>query len=651
MKKLLLVLFLGSCVSAFGQGARFGDANPTQTTAIVPGTSGLLVKVIPGATINFCSWPANAVPCTNKATTYTDYTLQTSCPTSTQVVLSATTNCVGTADSNGNWGVWVAPGLYQYTFTYQGNNYGPFFAIPTGNGVSTLNCPNAANLAAGTAAVGAMTSVTGFNCDPNFLTDLAGNASLQSARFLGPVNGFYGLIGGASDPGTQAKFKLGTNEVRMLAPLTVPTPYYWRWPSTTCAVGQVWQMTGETTDANGDKVDTYGCLTPSGGVSATATSPIVVTPSPGTGAFVISCPTCNSTSHPTMATPSAPTVTPGGTPGSTAYSYKVVICEDGPTCAYHTAASSAGSTSTGNATLSSTNYNLLSAYVDSYSGQLGRCINVYRTAGGATQGLIGNCVWKQFKDTGLTGDSTTAPSTNTTTLDETGLTAPLPGCNKIWASPWGIDSLPCTNNAFNDEFTWGNNTWAPGDANNPNWAWVNQGSATATLSNGALIVTSDTMASSNLEMLASTTALPATPYTFTAFVSTLSSTSAGGCILGLRESSTSKVVTAFIFSNTTVDTLGGFGTLLAAYNWTSNTTNANIHQMAYRGESYYLRVQNTGSNIVISWSPPTDGINYYTLATEAVTTGFTTAPNQLVIGTNSSTATASCTFDYVRRTQ
>lgn len=124
---------------------------------------------------------------------------------------------------------------------------------PSGSGAS-INCQ--------LSPVGSLAGASSSNslrCDPNMGTDFAGNGFSQSWKYLGPVNGFFGLIGGTVDPGTQAKFKLNTNEVRMLAPLTAPTPYYWRIPGTRCTTGQGWQMTGETTDANGDKVDAYSC--------------------------------------------------------------------------------------------------------------------------------------------------------------------------------------------------------------------------------------------------------------------------------------------------------------------------------------------------------------------------------------------------------
>ncbi len=109
------------------------------------------------------------------------------------------------------------------------------------------------------------------------------------------------------------------------------------------------------------------------------------------------------------ATPATPVITNGGTAGVTSYSYKIAI-SDG--VAGTTAASAAGSTTTGNATLSGTNFNIITE-----TTVVGNIYNVYRTVGGATQGLVGSFTATStssvFNDTGLAATGTT-PSANTT---------------------------------------------------------------------------------------------------------------------------------------------------------------------------------------------------------------------------------------------
>jgi hypothetical protein len=135
-------LLLAASPFCFAQGFRIGDELPVSTSLNLPG-----VISTQQATIAVCAHPANATPCTNKATTYTDITLGTSCLTSAQVVLAGTSSCVATTDSRGNWGAWVASGTYDVTITVPtGQSYGPFpvsagsgfaMVVPSGGNVQT----------------------------------------------------------------------------------------------------------------------------------------------------------------------------------------------------------------------------------------------------------------------------------------------------------------------------------------------------------------------------------------------------------------------------------------------------------------------------------------------------------------------------------
>lgn len=110
-----------------------------------------------------------------------------------------------------------------------------------------------------------------------------------------------------------------------------------------------------------------------------------------------------------LSTPGAPTVTVRGTAGVTTYTYKIVATNGSGT----TDAGVAGSTATGNATLSATNYNELSWTV--VTGATG--YKVYRTVGGATQGLISTInsgATVTVNDTGLAGGGETPEANNAT---------------------------------------------------------------------------------------------------------------------------------------------------------------------------------------------------------------------------------------------
>jgi len=137
MKKLIVFLFLCS-LAAFGQGSRFGDSTPAFTSGSVPGTPGIFIQAMPDTLVSICTHPANAVPCTNKATTYTDLSLGTSCPSNQQVVLAGTNACVSTTDGQGNWGAYAASGNYDYTLTYKGFSFGPYTVSVGGSGGTNL---------------------------------------------------------------------------------------------------------------------------------------------------------------------------------------------------------------------------------------------------------------------------------------------------------------------------------------------------------------------------------------------------------------------------------------------------------------------------------------------------------------------------------
>lgn len=111
----------------------------------------------------------------------------------------------------------------------------------------------------------------------------------------------------------------------------------------------------------------------------------------------------------------APTVTPTGTAGTTDYSYEVVAIPS-----YGGATSGAiTQTATGNATLSSTNYNALS-WTAPTGGTGTISYNVYRTASSgspSTTGLIASGLTAtSFDDTGIAGDGTTPPIVNVSLL-------------------------------------------------------------------------------------------------------------------------------------------------------------------------------------------------------------------------------------------
>jgi hypothetical protein len=121
-----------------------------------------------------------------------------------------------------------------------------------------------------------------------------------------------------------------------------------------------------------------------------------------------------------VANPATPGIVVIGTPGSTTYSYSLVAYSPNG----NTAASGTVTTNTGNLSPSTVNFNQLQWFPT--AGAVRYCIR--RESGGSSQGIIGcvssvgastavtqaNSNTYQFNDTGLVGDGTAAPTTNTT---------------------------------------------------------------------------------------------------------------------------------------------------------------------------------------------------------------------------------------------
>ncbi len=110
-----------------------------------------------------------------------------------------------------------------------------------------------------------------------------------------------------------------------------------------------------------------------------------------------------------VSTPDLPVISPQGTPGAATWTYKIVALQSDGT---YSAASAAGSTATGNATLTGSNYN----QIDWTAITGATSYAVYRTVSGGTPstlGLIGTVTAGvvTFNDTGMAGDTTTAPAT------------------------------------------------------------------------------------------------------------------------------------------------------------------------------------------------------------------------------------------------
>lgn len=125
-----------------------GAPGSAGVTSISGSGLGRLVAV-PNASIAWCNYPANAVPCTNFAPTYTTIASGITCPSNTPIVLQGSNSCVATSDNFGNLGLYTTPGVYAYTLTANGVTSGPFI-VTIGQGGITGATPNGGTVVTGT---------------------------------------------------------------------------------------------------------------------------------------------------------------------------------------------------------------------------------------------------------------------------------------------------------------------------------------------------------------------------------------------------------------------------------------------------------------------------------------------------------------------
>lgn len=643
MKKLLVLLFALLSAQAFGQ------AYPGTVLQNSPGNYG---RPVPFPQVLVCASSDNAVPCTTRVVTYTDDTLTTQClQTGSSGLLignpTSGTGCnnPGIGDVNGNFQLYLANGEYTlctFSGTWQCQKFTLGGSAGSGN-VSNCATPHAvAYYAVAGIAIG---------CDPFFQTDGAGHALAKSLGLTDPTLAGYFYLTQGPAPTVAA-----VNSIYFYAPTSV-TSYAWVLPGvagsgcmqaanaaglvtisftgTNCGTGS--GVTLQTNSVNNSSQTTLNLQT-----SATTFDGYTVSHTNTSGGNVKLGVTTPNTQ---ASNPSTPTATVNGTAGSTDYKYAAVGCEDGPTCANHSAETAAVDVATGNATLTSTNSITLSAYADTLYGY--RCYNIYRTSSSgtpSTTGLIANCVGKKFIDSGLAGDSTTGPSTNTTVLYPN-IGDPTNACNVVPSAPHGIDGPPCAPKANNDEMT--ATFGAPGDTNDGFWTRVNGASTTYTWTNGMLTISQASGVGSDTLVCVFRPITVSAPYTFVAsWYDNFSPSVRGMSFLAFRESATGKIVSVGRF----VAAATSSGDIVVG-KWTSATVNSSFPitgNPTSAPNPFYGQIQNNGTNTIYSWSA--DGVTYTTALSEAKNAFFTTAPDQYGLCLNPN-GIGNMDIDYVRETQ
>ena len=160
--KLLRWLLIFACLPVFGQAARY-QGNVYTVNASAPQPGGLYpVLASTTATVQICTYSTTQT-CPSLATTYTNASQATSCPTTAQLTPSNSVACTASVDAEGGFGAWLAAGNYQYMVTTSYGTFGPYdFTVGGGgsSGVASLNT-----------LTGALTlTIQGYTCTPSGTT-------------------------------------------------------------------------------------------------------------------------------------------------------------------------------------------------------------------------------------------------------------------------------------------------------------------------------------------------------------------------------------------------------------------------------------------------------------------------------------------------
>jgi hypothetical protein len=132
-----VLLALG--IGASGQNYRYDSPFPSISASSPP----FLVANVPpnSPTLSVCHSPANQVPCTNYATTYTSSSV--ACSNGAQDTPQPQPSaCQSTGDAQGNIGFWAPAGTYDYTVCISNNCFGPYTITIGGGGGGGGGSPN-----------------------------------------------------------------------------------------------------------------------------------------------------------------------------------------------------------------------------------------------------------------------------------------------------------------------------------------------------------------------------------------------------------------------------------------------------------------------------------------------------------------------------
>ena len=221
--KLLRWLLIFACLPAFGQAARY-QGNVYTVNASAPQPGGLYpVLASTTATVQICTYSTTQT-CPSLATTYTNSSQATSCPTTAQLTPSNSGACTASVDAEGGFGAWLAAGNYQYMVTTSYGTFGPYdFTVGGGgsSGVASLNT-----------LTGPLTlTIQGYTCTPSGTTlGCTETAGIAITSFTG-CSGSEELGQTVSSPTCTVTYTgsptsaIITNTDSVDSPLTLSSPY------------------------------------------------------------------------------------------------------------------------------------------------------------------------------------------------------------------------------------------------------------------------------------------------------------------------------------------------------------------------------------------------------------------------------------------
>lgn len=192
---------------AHAQNTRWDLGAPGSAGAVTTSGSGLpFLVALPGVSLQWCSYPANAIPCTNFANTYPSLTSGSPCPTNAQIVLQDSNTCQATGDNFGNLGVYTLSGTYAYTLTVNGVSMGPFVTTVAVGSPGGSTCELEANDS------GAFGGVP--NTCANFSTgDIASTANISAANLAATATSSAAqFLSTASNPATAGAVALANGD-------------------------------------------------------------------------------------------------------------------------------------------------------------------------------------------------------------------------------------------------------------------------------------------------------------------------------------------------------------------------------------------------------------------------------------------------------